>query len=205
MEQQRATPIEYKQRKSLYIIPIHMLCSQLPKMIFSHHPKGHHIDSMRRKEIVVSHNISKLKFELWNQWAVWWYSYLKKQHGKWEQRNLSGFSLPLGKFSDFEGCVAMAAILVSVKYTQVLWFLHYRLRYLSMSFSLRRDQVSSPSKYTEAETVGNKCLGSVLAQFHPSAPLVFPSGLPSPLRISAKCVSTHAFMILLCKMDASSS
>lgn len=171
-------------------------------MIFSRHPKGHHIDSMRRKEIAVSHNISKLKFELWNQWTVWWYSYLKKQHGKSEQSNLSGFSLPLGKFLDFEGCVAVAvaAILVIVKYTQVLWFLHYRLGYLSISCSLRRDQVSSPSKYTEAETVGNKCLGQ---SWHSSTPLL--PCLPSPLRISAKCISTHAFVILLCKMDVSSS
>lgn len=171
MEQQIATAIEYEQQKSLYIIPICMLCYQLPKVIFSRHPKGHHIDSMGWKEIAMSHNISKLKFEFWNQRTVWWYSHLKKQHGKSEQNNLSGFSLPLGKFSDFEGCVAMAAILVIVRYTQVLRFLHYRLRYLSMSCSLRRDQVSSLSKYAEAETVGNKCLGSVSGELHPSAPL----------------------------------
>lgn len=171
-------------------------------MIFSHHPKGHHIDSMRWKEIEVSHNISKLKFELWNQWTVWCYSYLKKQHGKSEQSNLSGFSLSLGKVSDFEGCVAMAAILVTVKYTQVLWFLHYRLGYLSMSCSLKRGQVSSPSKYAEAETVGNKqCLGSVSGEcIIPLLPC-----LPSPLRISVKCIPTHAFTILLCKIDALSS
>lgn len=171
MEQQIATPIEYKQQKSLYIIPMCMLCYQLPKVIFSRHPKGHHIDSMRWKEIKVFYNINKLKFEFWNQRTVWWYFHLKKQHGKSEQSNLSGFSLPLGKFSDFEGCVDMAAILVIVKYIQVLWFLHYRLGYLSRSCSLSRDQVSSPSNDTKAETVENKCLGSVLAQLHPSATL----------------------------------